>query len=258
MKPILWEFGDTVIPSWHFFFVLGVVAAFIVFRHLAQTTRLNLNEAEVSTLLCLVYIAGYLGARGLHLFVVDGIGALFPGLFELGGMVLYGGILGGGIAGWVYLAKKNVNWGHCLDCIVPAVLVGIALGRIGCFLNGDDYGVSVSENLAYLGVANPILGDGILRHPVQLYEALACLVAAIASFSIVKWQLWKPGQVALWGTLYYCLLRFFDEYLRGDPRGWIFDSHLSTSQGISLLMALVAVSMVLVRSRGSRLKTSRI
>jgi phosphatidylglycerol:prolipoprotein diacylglycerol transferase len=148
------------------------------------------------------------------------------------------------------------------DAAAPAVAIGYAIGRVGCFLVGDDYGrptdlpwgVSFPEGLPgpttagflraeygleLLGVDSTALVD---VHPTQLYEALAGLIAAAIGIRLIRWRK-APGVVAL--TVFGLLVaeRFAVEFLRlKDDR---FFGNLTLAQLLSL--ALLVVLAVLAR-----------
>jgi phosphatidylglycerol:prolipoprotein diacylglycerol transferase len=143
------------------------------------------------------------------------------------------------------------------DATAPALMLGIALGRIGCFLVGDDYGVHTDGPL---GVAFPqgmppstagylrSVGDAIPAnipdsaivavHPTQLYEA----TIAVILFALL-WRLGmrglKTGQLFAMFMGLYAVERFLIEVFRAKGDRFIFG--LSTAQGLSVLLAIAAV-----------------
>lgn len=270
MLPILYENAWIVIPAWHFMYMLAGIVGFCVFRKLLVLLPTAGSEAlhgrvvaGATPLFCIIYVAGYLGARAFSLMVEHGFGILDPGLWSglmrLGSMTLYGGILGSSAAAVFYLSVKRLPARCYVDAAVVAGLVAIALGRLGCFLNGDDYGKPVSlqgEAAPWWSVAFPNHDEIVHRYPTQLMEAGACI--------LIAWLCWillrhgrrsglrpRPGRCAAAGAGLYMLQRFFLEFLRGDERGRLGPSDLTPSQWVSAVGLLVLVLWVL-RARTSR------
>jgi phosphatidylglycerol:prolipoprotein diacylglycerol transferase len=161
----------------------------------------------------------------------------------------YGGFIGGlAAAALFFLRHQNLPIWRVADLCAPAIALGQAIGRIGCFMAGDDYGrptnlpwaVSFTDaDAARIGGA-PL---GVPLHPVQLYESTVCLVL----FGTLVWlsgRRHRDGNIILAYTALYGIARFGLEYFRGDAdRGFVFGGLLSTSQFIAVL-ALAVVALV--------------
>jgi len=148
-----------------------------------------------------------------------------------GGLVYYGGFIGGIIGGFIYVKIKKYSFIELLDCVMPVISLGQSIGRIGCFLNGCCYG---RPTTCSLGVKFPVLHDDICRIPTQLYSSLA-------NFFIFLFLMWRlnnkkfKGEVIADYLLSYGLFRFIIEYFRDDPRGGLYFHMFSISQVISLI-----------------------
>ena len=157
-------------------------------------------------------------------------------------MTFYGGLIAATLAGLVYSRLSNIRIPDVFDASMPAGLLALSIGRVGCFLNGDDYGVPVpfsSElNVPWWSVTFPNLQDGISRYPVQLIEASLTLIIVLivtARFRYLR-EAFRPGAVGLTCLALYANIRFFLEFLRDDFRGVVFGTWLSTSQFISIML----------------------
>jgi phosphatidylglycerol:prolipoprotein diacylglycerol transferase len=170
-----------------------------------------------------------------------------------GGMVAYGGMIGGGLASWYACRKRQIPFFQWADAVIPSVALGTAVTRIGCFLNGCDYGRRTDlpwgirfprESLAWIDqVAYEQLPETALYahpvHPTQLYEALACfLIFGI----LIHLRRNRPftGFVFLTWVIAYGLIRSLIELVRGDSdRGTL--GPFFTSQWIGLVSAGLAI-----------------
>lgn len=151
-----------------------------------------------------------------------------------GGIVFYGGLLGGVAGAWWYCRKYNEKLGDYLDVAAPAIPLFHVFGRLGCLASGCCYGIECSWGL-YHENALVSAANGVRRFPVQLLEAglNLLLCAAIYVLFYFFWQKWRSGAFIRIYFCAYAIIRFFDEFLRGDTyRGiWL---GISTSQWISI------------------------
>lgn len=156
----------------------------------------------------------------------------------LGGKSVLGGFLGGTLG--VELGKRAIGWTHSTgDAWVPALVVGLCLGRLGCQLSGlwdQTYGVQTSLPWAW------DYGDGVGRHPVALYEVL--LVLGLWATIRTRWAS-RPGATFAAFMAGYCALRFGLELLK-PPFGPAAEGTLPTAQ----LAGLTAVQWAAVAGLG--------
>ena len=204
-------------------------------------TGLSFNQTKVFFLI--VYVSGYFGARCLSIVVEQPQLHLFPdflvGLFQIGPMTFYGGFLCAGLLGTLYLCTLKMNVLKVLDIVIVGCFLALGIGRIGCFLNGDDFGKVISAGQPFWGVSFPVLKDGefgIIRYPVQIMETI--FVWGFVGWFLLKRPLFQPGRVFFFGLVYYGVGRVFLEMYRGDNRGWVLASSISTSQFISFFVTL--------------------
>jgi phosphatidylglycerol:prolipoprotein diacylglycerol transferase len=169
----------------------------------------------------------------------------------------YGGFIGALIASALFFRRHpQLPFWPVADLTGPAIALGQAIGRVGCFMAGDDYGrpsdvpwaVKFTDpDVARIGGA-PL---GVPLHPVQLYESVVCLLLFATLVGLSQRKRFD-GQVILTYTLAYAIARFFLEFFRGDAdRGFVFDGLLSTSQFIALLLAPAALVLYHQRRRSA-------
>lgn len=180
---------------------------------------------------------------------------------EQGGLVWYGGVAGSAVAFLIFSRKRNIQALRFSDIIAPSILLGLACGRVGCFLNGCCYGAVVEEgnsipwavefprgSVPYhrqlqLGQISENAGSSLPVHPTQLYSSLnALLIFGLLSAYFPFRR--SDGAVVALGMLLYAPSRFFLEYLRSDELA-VGGTGMSISQNVSLLVfAAGAVWMI--------------
>ncbi len=164
-----------------------------------------------------------------------------------GGLVFYGGLILA-VPTVIFFVKKNALgiW-SIADLFAPSLAIGHAVGRIGCFFAGCCYG-KPAEGLPWAVVfSNPdsLALIGIPLHPTQLYESIGEFINFFILIILRRYKSFK-GQLFMTYLLLYSVLRFFVEFYRGDPDRGFITPWLSLSQGISVLMFLVAISGLII------------
>jgi phosphatidylglycerol:prolipoprotein diacylglycerol transferase len=159
-------------------------------------------------------VAGLLGAKLWYAVetAARGNGTFAAALFERSGVTFYGGLLGGAAAILVKGRFDDVPPLKLLDAFAPIVALGEAIGRIGCFLVGDDYGIPTS--LPW-GIAFPLGYPATTEHvhPTQLYESFwAFAMTAFLSRRIEKSRSLFGEYLVLEGVG-----RFAVEFVRTNP-----------------------------------------
>ena len=169
-------------------YAIGGLSAFWLFIKLARQKTPEVPRLALSRLFVICYVSGYFGARLLSIVVEEHAKAINAGeflnlLFNFGPMTFYGGAILSAVCGAIYARIGNLPIVRLFDCAVPSGLLALSIGRIGCFLNGDDYGTAV--NLApgaippFWAVHFPNLGDGLYRYPVQLMESFFAFIICL-------------------------------------------------------------------------------
>jgi len=147
--------------------LLGVVAA--VALAIARGRRYGLRDEFIWGLAPWAIVGGLIGARAFYVieyrdqfFVSDPLTTLRRiANFTEGGLVVYGSFIGGFLAGWIHVHRNRVSALTVGDVVLPTMLLGLALGRIGCLLNGCCYGGSCQDGWAALHFPNgsPVYQD---------------------------------------------------------------------------------------------------
>ena len=239
MHPILLRVGPITIYSFGLAIALAFLAAMLVVR--AEVKRRGFKADLSYDIVLWALVGGILGSR---LFYVLGHWDYYTSdplqilLIQSGGLVWYGGLLGGAAAVVFLLWRKGLHLPTFADVVAPALPLGAAIGRIGCFLNGCCYGKTTALPWAidYLGAK---------RHPTQIYE----FIMNLAIFGLV-WSLrkrtGKPGSLFLIYLMVYSLARFSVEFFRVTIPAWM---GLSGSQLISVIIFVTATSVFILTRR---------
>jgi phosphatidylglycerol:prolipoprotein diacylglycerol transferase len=244
--------------------------AFLASTNLAawRARREKLDPELLYDLALWVFIGGLVGARVFYVVQYWGDRVkTFADIFRIweGGIVLYGSIIGGTLTFFFYRLIRPFPLLPLLDVVAPSLVLGIALGRLGCFLNGCCYGdtcdlpwavsfpsesppwraqVSLGRLDANAGWSHPV-------HPTQLYstvDGLVLLLLLSAYYPLRR----RDGEVMALLMVTYPITRFLIEYLRNDEGA--FFAGMTISQNISIFFF---VSGLLFWSYLRRLPTTR-
>ena len=263
MYPIIFDFGvisifgfefHPVINSYGFMLMMAFYSCYYFINK--DLNRLGYDAKLASDIVFAAAVGGILGSKIYYLIEnfervkADPTGMIFSGA----GLVFLGGLMGGTI-GVTYVIKKNkLSWIKFADIVAPLLILGYAVGRVGCLLVGDDYGLptNVPWGIAFPNGLPPStysvfqsyypwvnlegFSPGVLKvHPTQIYES-------VIGFGIFYYLYQKRSKVVIVGSLFFTYLifagaeRFFIEFLRVNSK-YLFG--LSGSQLISLIMILI-------------------
>jgi phosphatidylglycerol:prolipoprotein diacylglycerol transferase len=260
----------TPVPIYAYGVMLGtsLIVGWFVAMRLAQQD--GVPQQEAGTIYMWSAVWSIIGAR--LLYVLTNLSD-FSGLTEMfmvnrGGLVAYGGMIGGFLASWYGCRKRGIELLRWADVSAPSVVLGTAITRIGCFLFGCDFGarsdlpwaVRFPGPNALAPQGSPawqhhVRDFGLSQsapwsypvHPTQFYESLVGL-SLFALLMFIRRHRKFSGQVFLAWVFGYGLLRPLIEVVRDDDqRGNV--GALSTSQfiGLASVLAGAALLVALVR-----------
>lgn len=220
-----------LVPNYFILLSLGAIVGMLYAARRAR--KAGLDEDVVYGLAMWGFPVALIGGRLLHF-------AVSPSTYRGGMLVLldplkgsnmaYGGFIGGTLAVFIYLWRRRVDIWRYLDCAVPAVGIGACFARLGCFLEGDDFGKITSLPLAVrfprgsfafyhhvkLDLLSPLAASSLPVHPVQLYLALDGLLLATIAVWWNRSRRATPGEAFCVYWLCDACTRFGLEFLRGD------------------------------------------
>jgi phosphatidylglycerol:prolipoprotein diacylglycerol transferase len=267
------------LPAYGTALMVGFLLAVWMARRRSRV--LGLAPVEILDMGMFAIIGGVLGARVLYVVLYPGqffygrgdagllgwLGGSFLRVIATwnGGLAFYGGLVGGMLALWLYTRSRKIPFVDVLDFAAAPAAVGLAVTRVGCFMNGCCFGKPSNlpwavrfppDSPAQLEQSKHGLGspDGFSLpvHPAQLYETLFGLTLAAFIWFAVYPRRKFAGQAACTFGVLYATWRFSNEFLRGDtfvngPGG----AGLSSFQYISLaLIAAFAAAYFVARRVG--------
>lgn len=241
MYPVLFRIGDFEITSFGVLVAIAALVGMWIFSREISRSKLPTAAADAAVA---GVIGGLLGAKLLWTVEFSGQEPLANLLFSRGGLSWFGGLIGGVGTGLWMLHRRRVPLVPALAAATPALAVGHAIGRIGCFLVGDDYGRP--SDLPWAVAFPEGRPPTVLRvHPTQLYEAAAL---AVIAWLLVRWRREQAADLVILGR--YLVLagatRFAIEFIRVNLHVL---GPLTLAQLISL--SLVVVGVILVVARGT-------
>jgi phosphatidylglycerol:prolipoprotein diacylglycerol transferase len=231
-----------------------LVLAFLSSTWLAywRARRERLDPEVIADMSFWVFLFGLMGARLFYCFEYwgDEIRSVWDVVqYWKGGVVYYGGIVGGVVAFFVYRWLRPFPLRPYMDALAPSIAIGTFFGRLGCFLNGCCFGdichlpwaVSFppysppwSQQLKQ-GLIDFTSTQSLPVHPTQLYSALDALVLLLLLSAYYPLRR-RDGEVIGLLMLTYPITRFAIEYLRNDEG--VFFAGMTISQTISVALLL--------------------
>jgi phosphatidylglycerol:prolipoprotein diacylglycerol transferase len=229
-----------------------LVVAFITSTWLAywRARRERLDPEVIGDMSFWVFLFGLIGARLFYCFEYwgDDIKSLWDvAQYWKGGVVYYGGIVGGVAAFFFYWKLRPFPMRPYMDVLAPSIAVGTLFGRLGCFLNGCcfgdlcrlPWGVAFPVNSPpwlqhrHLGLIGADALNSLPVHPTQLYSSLDAFVLFVLLTAFYPLRR-RDGEVLGLLMLAYPLSRFVIEYLRNDEA--VFYAGMTISQTISVAL----------------------
>ena len=274
MYPILFEFGPFIISS----FGVMMVSAFLICNYLIKKDikKDGYDPIIGEDITFRAAIGGIVGAKLYYLIenipsgqavhninglfeIISGIYKLIAGILTLtfdtvsesaaqigdgiqnfgAGLVFLGGLIGGMLTVTFYAKKNKLKWMQVADWVAPFLALGHGIGRIGCFLVGDDYGVpsNLPWACAFPRGFPPI---DIPVHPTQIYEMSLYFLIFIYLRNLKRSQLFS-GELIFNYLFLVGLARFLIEFIRYNPKYLL---GLSGAQHISIFMMLIGTFMM--------------
>lgn len=220
-------------------FIIAIGMALAVFVACKNGKYRGIKSDDLIICACYVLPLAIIGARLYYVIFADHSFS-FGEIFKIwdGGMAIYGGIIGGAIGVILYCAIHKKNFLDIADLAVPSLILGQAIGRIGCYFAGCCYGVEVTDsNLMWFPLSTKI--EGVWHYSTFFYESIWNLLGFIILILLLrKSSIKSRGMVMSMYLIIYGCGRSWIEGMRGDS---LYIGSLKVSQVLSIILIIAGV-----------------
>ena len=255
--PVLIDLGFFQVRWYSIAYVFGILLGWMYARKiLSRTKNFNNNfkriiNSDFDDLIIYLILGIIIGGRLGYVLFYD-FQFYTQNLFEIlmlwkGGMSFHGGLIGVIISTYIYSLNKKINFFNLADVIACVAPIGIFLGRLANFINGELYG-----KISTLPWAVIFPNDkGVTRHPSQIYEALLegiVLFILINFLALRKKFLLKTGLISGFFLIMYSIFRIISENFREpDVHLGYFFNYFSMGTLLSILTLLVGFIIIYIK-----------
>ncbi len=229
MKTIF-NIGHYSVNVFGMFIALGIIAGYIL--AIKEAKRKEFSTDTITDLILIAITFGVIGAR-LYYVVVFNLDYYLNNLNKIvaiwdGGLSIQGGLLGGAIAALIYAKLKKINVWRAADIMAPGIILGQAIGRVGC----DVFGI-IMKNKYFWGI---VRGSELL-HPTQMYESILNYILFGFLWSKRK-SVKYDGQLFFTYLIGFSINRFIVEFFRTNP---IFIQSFTVAHATSVVLIIISI-----------------
>ena len=259
IDPVLLELGPLKLRWYGLMYLFGFMAAMWLANRKADQANSGWTREQVSDLLFFGFLGVILGGRIGYVLFYQTARFLDDPLYLIqiwsGGMSFHGGLLGVIFAILWFARKNQKRFLDVGDFVAPLIPMGLGLGRLGNFINGELWG-RVTD-LPWAMIFPAAEAGGLPRHPSQLYEFA---LEGVLLFILLQWYSRKPRKPGAVGGLFlvgYGVARFSVEFVR-QPDGHLglLEAGMSMGQWLSAPMVLIGLFLMLrpvaVKGKGAQ------
>ncbi len=250
IDPVLIHIGPISIRWYGLMYLAGFTASYMLVKYQINKKKLAVKMEDIDSLFSYCVIGLIVGARigyiifyNLDYYVGNPLEAL---VLWQGGLSFHGGLVGAVTAGAWYVKKRGLDFWTIADLVIVTAPIGLGLGRLGNFINGELYG-RVTD--VYWGMVFPS-GGPLPRHPSQLYELLFEGIVLFILLWIIKDRGLKPGSVTSFFLIFYGIFRFFIEFFREpDVQVGYFLGFITMGQILCFIMIVSGLLILFFRNK---------
>ena len=228
MHPIIAKIGPFTIYSYGI--MVAIAFLFGIFIARREAVRKNIKPGLVYDLGFYLLIGSIIGARIYYIlfFGLKDFLAEPASIFKVwqGGLAIHGGIFGGIITGIIFSNARKISFWALADLIAPSIILGQAIGRIGCYLNGCCYGIN--------------------NQPTQIYELILDFIGFLLLWGLRKKIRFKGGLFLLY-LMTYSVIRIIVSQFRADNL-YLWNTGI-TLAGLSSLIIFIIAMVLFIRKR---------
>lgn len=239
IDPVFFRIGPLEVRWYGMMYLIGFIVAYFIIRSELKRKGGPIAVQAADDLLFYLIVGLLIGARFGYVIIYN-LPSYLSAPWEIfafwhGGMSFHGGLVGMVAAGWIYSRRAGASFLELADIGALSAPIGLMVGRIGNFINGELYG-RVTD--VPWGIVFPLGGDQP-RHPSQLYESFF----EGGVLFVVLWALRRhtryPGEILAYFLIFYGIFRFVIEFCR-EP-----DSQLGFIVGPLTMGQILCLGMVL-------------
>lgn len=250
ISPEIVKIGPFAVRWYGMMYLIGFASSYFLVRYQIKKKGLQLGRDFVESLYSYLILGLLLGARlGYVIFYNLSYYVQHPlEIFAIwhGGMSFHGGLIGSVIAGILFCKKLRIDVWQIADIVIVTVPIGLGLGRLGNFINGELYGRVADVPWAMVFPT----GGPLPRHPSQLYEFLLEGVVLFSVLWILKDRGFRTGILFSLFIVFYGVFRFFVEFFREpDPQLGFILGPFTMGQALSALMMIFGLGILYLRKR---------
>lgn len=248
MHPVLIHIGPLTIRWYGVMIALASLVGLLLAEKEAE--RKEIGKENIENFFFYAIIVAIIGARLYYIAFTD-VSQIWRNPLSVlaiwqGGLAIHGAVLGGIIIAFVYTKFKHISFLKFVDTLTPSLILGQAIGRIGCFFNGDAHGYPTHLPWGFVYSPESPAGQmfpGQPLHPTQLYEMILNLIIFIFLWKIRK-HLKTNGYLFFLYVILYSAARIFVEHFRADKL--IYFSNVSAAQSIGILGIVLGFILLIV------------
>jgi len=261
VDPIAFHFGPVTIHWYGIMIALAFLAG--LWTATLRARRENIPAERIADVVLWLMVGSIIGARVVYVTTYwqeEFSGQPIAEIFAVwhGGLVYYGGLIGGVVGGIAYMLLKKMPIWKTADVLAPSIALGSFFGRMGCLLNGCCYGRPTDLPWA-ITFTNPLAHDlsgtplNVPLHPTEIYDG----VLNLALYAFLAWLFRRKkfdGQIFATYLICYAILRSVVEHYRGDYSGLHYHLGLTPAQWISVPMFIIGLALAAILSRRTEVK----
>ncbi len=244
IDPVLLHLWGPLQIRWYsLLYVGGFILGKVLLQKLAKEERFKFTPEDMDQFVLWLLVGAVIGARIIYCFVYDPKSLMENPLYLFqtykGGLSFHGGLLGVIVAATIFARKKGIPFWNLADAMALATPTGLAMGRMGNFINGELFGRVSTVPWAVIfkeGGPDP-------RHPSQLYEFFLEGVVLFSVLWLLKRHLRRDGQLTILFLVGYTLSRFIVEFFR-EPDAQVGYLFLGLTMGQILSLVMLAASVI--------------
>lgn len=242
INPEIVRVGPFSVRWYGMMYLIGFLSSYLLVRYQVRKKGLSISKVVIDSLYTYIILGLLIGARlGYVLFYNLSVYLKNPlEIFAVwhGGMSFHGGLIGCIVSGFIFTRRYKLDFWQLSDLVIVTAPIGLGLGRLGNFINGELYGRVTDVPWAIVFPE----GGALPRHPSQLYEFILEGIVLFLLLWLLKERITKKGYILATFLSLYGLFRFIVEFFREpDPQIGYILGFLTMGQILSTIMVLIGL-----------------